>query len=226
MRTVILIQQTILEHGLVCQSNFSQNNKRLRGNSLNEIWWFEWEMPRPHTIAHTYTQTHTHTHTHTGFHSLTHIHVYTHAYMHVHTHSHTWLHTCSHTHAQTHMLSHTCSHRLRLTHTHKHKHAHTLYLDIWSLVGDSVFLCHGFECMQVFLSVCVSLHRGQAQRSTSSADLNLSTLFFYLFYLYEYTVMVFRHTRRGHQIPLQMVVSHHVVAGIWTQDLWKSNQCS
>ena len=23
----------------------------------------------------------------------------------------------------------------------------------------------------------------------------------------------FRHTRKGHQIPLQMVVSHHVVAG-------------
>jgi hypothetical protein len=34
-----------------------------------------------------------------------------------------------------------------------------------------------------------------------------------LFYLYEYTVAVSRHTRRGHQIPLQMVVSHHVVAG-------------
>jgi hypothetical protein len=28
-----------------------------------------------------------------------------------------------------------------------------------------------------------------------------------------YTVALFRHTRRGHQIPLQMVVSHHVVAG-------------
>jgi hypothetical protein len=27
-------------------------------------------------------------------------------------------------------------------------------------------------------------------------------------------------------ILLQMVVSHHVVAGNWTQDLWKSNQCS
>jgi hypothetical protein len=26
-------------------------------------------------------------------------------------------------------------------------------------------------------------------------------------------VAVFRHTRRGHQIPLQMVMSHHVVAG-------------
>ena len=23
-----------------------------------------------------------------------------------------------------------------------------------------------------------------------------------------------------------MAVSHHVVAGIWTQDLWKSSQCS
>jgi hypothetical protein len=34
-----------------------------------------------------------------------------------------------------------------------------------------------------------------------------------LFYLYEY-VAVFIHTRRGHRIPLQMVVSHPVVAGI------------
>jgi len=41
------------------------------------------------------------------------------------------------------------------------------------------------------------------------------TLFFKdLFYICEYTVAVFRHTRTGHQIPLQMVVSHHVVAGI------------
>jgi hypothetical protein len=31
-------------------------------------------------------------------------------------------------------------------------------------------------------------------------------------YLYEYTVAIFRRTRRGHQIPLQMDVSHHVVA--------------
>ena len=30
-----------------------------------------------------------------------------------------------------------------------------------------------------------------------------------LFHVYEYTVAVFRHTRRGHQ----MVESHHVVAG-------------
>jgi hypothetical protein len=39
-------------------------------------------------------------------------------------------------------------------------------------------------------------------------------------------VAVFRHPRRGHQISLWMVVSHHVVAGILTQDLRKSSQCS
>jgi len=35
-----------------------------------------------------------------------------------------------------------------------------------------------------------------------------------LFIIYEYTVAVFRHTRKGHQISLWKVVSHHVVAGI------------
>ncbi|EDL87920.1 rCG37603 [Rattus norvegicus] len=35
----------------------------------------------------------------------------------------------------------------------------------------------------------------------------------YSFIIYKYTVAVFRYTRRGHQISLQMVVSHHVVAG-------------
>jgi len=43
----------------------------------------------------------------------------------------------------------------------------------------------------------------------------LKTFFVNLFSVYvEYTVAVFRHTRRGYQIPLQMAVSHHVVAGI------------
>jgi hypothetical protein len=36
----------------------------------------------------------------------------------------------------------------------------------------------------------------------------------YLFIICKYTVGVFRHTRRGHQISLWVVVSHHVVAGI------------
>jgi hypothetical protein len=46
----------------------------------------------------------------------------------------------------------------------------------------------------------------------------------YLFIICKYTVAVFRHSRRGRQILLQMVVSHHVVAGIWTLDLWKSSR--
>jgi hypothetical protein len=42
-------------------------------------------------------------------------------------------------------------------------------------------------------------------------------MFIYLFYLHKntlYTVAVLRHSRRGSQISLWIVVSHHVVAGI------------
>jgi hypothetical protein len=46
--------------------------------------------------------------------------------------------------------------------------------------------------------------------------LPLHFFFFFLIYLFicKYTVAVFRHSRRGSQISLRMVVSHHVVAGI------------
>jgi hypothetical protein len=40
------------------------------------------------------------------------------------------------------------------------------------------------------------------------------SLRFYLFTIYKHTVAVFRHTRRGRQISLPMVVSHHTIAGI------------
>jgi hypothetical protein len=33
-------------------------------------------------------------------------------------------------------------------------------------------------------------------------------------YLNKYTVTIFRQARRGHQISLGVVVSHHVIAGI------------
>jgi hypothetical protein len=46
---------------------------------------------------------------------------------------------------------------------------------------------------------------------------------FLLLYV-KYTVAVFRRTGRGRQISLWVVVNHHVVAGIWTQDLRKSSQ--
>ena len=47
----------------------------------------------------------------------------------------------------------------------------------------------------------------------------------FVYFMYMSTITVLKHTRRGHLIPLQMLVNHHVVAGIWTQDLWKSSQC-
>jgi hypothetical protein len=71
------------------------------------------------------------------------------------------------------------------------------------------------------------LWRGAAYRLAPHGFLSLLSSFFlfflfsssflkknYLLYVYVYTVTVFRHTRRGHQLLLQMVVSHHVVAGI------------
>jgi hypothetical protein len=57
--------------------------------------------------------------------------------------------------------------------------------------------------------------------------LNYFYFFKYLFIIInKYTVAVFRFSRRGHHISLWMVVSHHVVAGIWIQDLQKSNHWS
>jgi hypothetical protein len=46
----------------------------------------------------------------------------------------------------------------------------------------------------------------------------------FFFIICKYTIAVFGHSRRGSQISLQMVVSHHVVAGILTPDLRKSGR--
>jgi hypothetical protein len=58
--------------------------------------------------------------------------------------------------------------------------------------------------------------KGKEFREKNFLNVHLKLFFFlknYLFYICEYTVAVFRHTRRGHKISLQVVVSHHVVAG-------------
>jgi hypothetical protein len=73
-----------------------------------------------------------------------------------------------------------------------------------------------------------------SQRSMFLNNINSSLILNFVFIflkdlfiiIWKYTVAVLRHTRRGHQISLRMVVSLHVVAGIWTQDLWKCSQCS
>jgi hypothetical protein len=52
--------------------------------------------------------------------------------------------------------------------------------------------------------------------NTLRSSFFFNTFFFkiYLFIICKYTVAVLRHSRRGSQISLRMVVSHHVVAGI------------
>jgi hypothetical protein len=51
-------------------------------------------------------------------------------------------------------------------------------------------------------------------QATSPGALFFFFLKIYLFIICKYTAAVFRHSRRGSQISLRMVVSHHVVAGI------------
>jgi len=48
--------------------------------------------------------------------------------------------------------------------------------------------------------------------------------FFFLNIYFIYYIWVHCSCLQIHQISLQMVVSHHVVAGNWTHDLWKSSR--
>lgn len=56
--------------------------------------------------------------------------------------------------------------------------------------------------------------RERGSISSGPLDVFPKAHFRFIYFMSEYTVAVFSHTRRGRQIPLQMVVSHHVVAGI------------
>jgi len=60
------------------------------------------------------------------------------------------------------------------------------------------------------------LSKGQTQKMLAGVCRKCNSFFKKkdLFIIYKHTVPIFRHTRRAHQIPLQMVVSHHVVAEI------------
>jgi len=78
---------------------------------------------------------------------------------------------------------HTCTHTDTITHMHAHAHAHT----------DTH--AHIYACMHTY--TC-----------THTDTITTQNAFFYffkdLFYVYEYTVVLFRHTRRVRWIPLQM----------------------
>jgi hypothetical protein len=71
---------------------------------------------------------------------------------------------------------------------------------------------HGLALAEALSCVCFSetfLHLSAPAKRLSKELF----LIFLNFYLYDYTVAVFRHTRRRHWFPLQMIVSHHVVSG-------------
>jgi hypothetical protein len=93
------------------------------------------------------------------------------------------------------------------------------------LVSESYVSCSFFPPFRILLynpgwspthnkTFVLASHSGVTGMNPCQAHQLLFFFFLkiYLFYVYEYTVTVFRHTRRRHQIPLQMVVSHHVVA--------------
>ena len=73
-----------------------------------------------------------------------------------------------------------------------------------------------------FLKLCVvwvSLLYNLKAKNPNPVILNPCPSFFFFnkdlfIFIYECIVAVFRHTRRRHQIPSQMVVSHHMVVGI------------
>ena len=68
----------------------------------------------------------------------------------------------------------------------------------------------GIEFLEPLLALVGSAHSGEL--CSLSPCLLWPKDFFII--IHEYTVADFRRTRRGRQISLQMVVRHHVVAGI------------
>ena len=105
----------------------------------------------------------------------------------------------------------------------------TLY-SLWALTPSWWSKSATSPSVLVVGPVVACKHTSSSVVSTTNSSRFLFFSFFflkiYLFVICKYTVAVFRHSRRESQISLWMVVSHHVVAEIWTQYLWKSSQCS
>jgi hypothetical protein len=90
--------------------------------------------------------------------------------------------------------------------------------DIWEAIDNVTVVITTFEHKKV---VCL---RRNHMLFTGIYFSFFSFFKIHLFIICKYTVVVFRQPRRASQILLQMVVSHHVVAGIWTPNLRKSSR--
>ena len=99
----------------------------------------------------------------------------------------------------------------------------------YTIFGSHLFL-FGFALLLLLLLLLLCLFFFLSFFLSFSLSLSLSLSFylsFWCIYLSSiYECPVFMHTRKGNQIPLQNIVSHHVGAGNWTQVIWKSSQCS
>ena len=115
----------------------------------------------------------------------------THKCVHMNT-THTEIHIQRHIHTETHIEIHTQSHRDTCTSTHTHTHTHTAYRDSWNLnppITRILFWSWNF-ILFIFLKKM------------------------YLFIMYTvFCLSVCLLARRGHQISLQMAVSHP--CGCW-----------
>ena len=106
-------------------------------------------------------------------------------------------------------------------------------VNIYPATTHDVQLYESVSQILIFLESASNFKQGSSNQLSHNAPschfgVNFPVIFLKdLFYVYEYIVADFRLTRRGHQIPLiVMVVSHPVVAENWTQDTWESSHCS
>jgi hypothetical protein len=149
-----------------------------------------------HTGLHKHTDTYTHiciwlkTHTQNyiqtqTFHRITYTYTQLKAYIQDYTHTHT------HIHVEIQM------------HVHTVKDIHTGFSFAYFFLSFKIYLF--ILCMGVHCSCLLWLALLAQSLLAPAQD---------LFIIYKYIVADFRSTRRGRPILLQMVVSHHVVAGI------------
>jgi hypothetical protein len=90
-------------------------------------------------------------------------------------------------------------------------------LSVCLSIYRSIYLC--FVCVCVYVCVCVCVY---ATLCTWRSHIFLKDLY----YVHEYTVAVFRHTRRGHQISYRWLWATMWLLGIELRTSGKSSQCS
>ena len=102
----------------------------------------------------------------------------------------------------------------------------------WDFVGYSSIGCILWfflekTSVQALLAFRVSVEKSHViligQPLYVTWTFSLSALKYFFVYLYIWALYVHLCVRGGHWILLQIVLSHHVGAGIWTQDLWKNS---